>query len=130
MVCTNELGKAERIPVSSVSTLLQLLNPFAPHISSELSERLREKYGDQVPENLAYHPWPKYEEKYLVEDEIEMVIQVNGKVRDRMTVAAEASKEECEELAKQSEKVQGFIEGQTIRKVIVVPKKLVNIVAN
>jgi len=130
MVCTNELGKAESRSVNALTILIQLLNPFAPHLTEELNERLRERFGELVPERLAYQPWPRFEEKYLVEDEIEMVIQVNGKVRDKMVVPADAAKETCEERAMQSENAQRFLEEKTVRKVIVVPGKLVNIVAN
>lgn len=130
MVCTNELGKADPRPVSCIATLLHVLNPFAPHLSDELNEQLLAKFPDKVAKSLAYEPWPKFDESHLVEDEIEMVIQVNGKLRDKMTIDANASKEACEEQAMQSEKVQSFIDGLTVRKVIVVPKKLVNIVAN
>lgn len=130
MVCSNELGKLEKLPVSSVVTLLQVLNPFAPHITEELYSLLREKFEDLPDEELSQHPWPEYDESRLVEDEIEIVVQVNGKVRDRITVANDASKEEVEKLAQESEKAQSFIEGKTVRKVIVVPGKLVNIVAN
>ncbi len=130
MVCTNELGKAEKRPVSCIATLLQLLNPFAPHLTEELNELLRAKFGDALPESLAYQTWPTFDEKHLVLDEIEMVIQVNGKLREKMVVSKDASKDDCEKLALEQEKVQPFIDGKTIRKVIVVPGKLVNIVAN
>lgn len=130
MVCSNELGKLETLPVASVVTLLQVLNPFAPHITEELYALLRETFDDLPEEELSQQAWPEYDESCLVEDEIEIVVQVNGKVRDRITVANDASKEEVEELALESEKARSFIEGKTVRKVIVVPGKLVNIVAN
>ncbi len=130
MVCSNELGKLEQLPVSSVVSLLQVLNPFAPHITEELYSALQGAYSDLPKSDLANQDWPEYVEDYLVEDEIELVVQVNGKVRDKIKVAADASKDECEELAKASEKVQGHIDGLTVRKVIVVPGRLVNIVAN
>ena len=82
----------------------------------------------QVP--LANREWPEINEDYLHEDEIEIVLQVNGKVRDKINVPAEADKDEVETLALESEKVQCFIEGNTVRKVVVVPGRLVNIVAN
>ncbi len=124
MVCTNELGKQEKLSRSSVITLLQVLNPFAPHLSEELNKILGAK------EALANQPWPKFDETFLIEDEIEIVVQVNGKVRDKITVSKDASKDEIEALALASEKAQNFIEGNTIRKVIVVPGRLVNVVAN
>jgi leucyl-tRNA synthetase len=131
MEFTNALMKSPApLPLSCVATLLHVLNPFAPHMSDELNEQLLAKFPDKIAKNLAYEPWPEFNEAFLIEDEIEMVIQVNGKLRDKMTVALDTSKEACEERAMQSEKVQSFIDGLTVRKVIVVPKKLVNIVAN
>jgi leucyl-tRNA synthetase len=131
MVCTNELGKADPRPASVVATLVQLLNPFAPHMADELNELLHERFGEGVaPASLVYHPWPIHDEACLIEDEIEMVVQVNGKLRDRIRVAQDCPPQTCEELALNCENVRKFIEGQTVRKVIVVPKKLINIVAN
>ena len=130
MVCTNELTKLEEIPVSSVVTLLHLLNPFAPHLTEELNASLAEKFDSIPNEPLADQAWPEFDEDCLLEDEIEIVLQVNGKVRDKISVPAEASKEEVEEAALASERVQSFIDGLTVRKVIVVPGRLVNVVAN
>jgi len=131
MICTNELGKEDPRPASVVATLVQLLNPFAPHMADELNDHLQERFGESVaPASLAYHPWPRHDEACLVEDEIEIVVQVNGKLRDRIRVAVDCPAKTCEELALACENVRKFIEGQTVRKVIVVPKKLVNIVAN
>jgi len=130
MVCTNELTKLDQVPVSSVVTLLHLLNPFAPHLSEELNARLAEKFGSVSGEEFANRPWPQFDEACLIEDEIEIVVQVNGKVRDKIFVANDAPKEDVEKAAMESEKVQSFIEGQTVRKVIVVPGRLVNVVAN
>ena len=130
MECSNELGKLDRLPVSSVAVLLQLLNPFAPHITEEIYAALRKEYQDLPQEELANQPWPDCDESFLVEDEIEIVIQVNGKVRDKVTIPADATKEQAEEFALNSDKAKGHIEGLTVRKVIVVPGRLVNIVAN
>lgn len=130
MVCTNELTKLDKVPVSSVVTLLQVLNPFAPHLTEELNARLARAFDSVSSDELANREWPEVNEDYLHEDEIEIVLQVNGKVRDKINVPAEADKDEVETLALESEKVQSFIEGNTVRKVIVVPGRLVNIVAN
>lgn len=130
MVCTNELTKLDQVPVSSVVTLLHLLNPFAPHLSEELNARLAEKFDSVSGEEFANRSWPQFDEACLIEDEIEIVVQVNGKVRDKIFVANDAPKEDVEKAAMESEKVQSFIEGQTVRKVIVVPGRLVNVVAN
>ena len=103
-------------------TFLVVLNPFAPHITSELWERLNNA-GD-----ITDQTWPVYDEKLLVEDELEIVIQVNGKVRDRITVPLGATNADLEAAARGNEKVQVALAGLTIRKVVVVPNKLVNVV--
>ena len=103
-------------------TFLVLLNPFAPHITSELWERL------SLGGDVTGQSWPSYDESFLVEDEVEIVLQVNGKVRDRITVALDATDAELEAAARENQKVQNALGGRTIRKVVVVPKKLVNIV--
>jgi len=79
-------------------------------------------------QTVAYLPWPSYDPALLLEDALEIPVQVNGKLRDRITVPADATQEQLEAAALASEKVQQFIAGKTIKKIIVVPKKLVNIV--
>ncbi len=128
MICTNALTGVSPRPVSAIRTLLQLLNPFAPHLTAELWETLDRRFAAS-PVSLVDQPWPKFNPAFLVEDEIEIVIQVNGKNRDKLVVSKDASKEEVEAAAKDSAKVQESIDGKTVRKVIVVPGKLVNIVA-
>ena len=130
MVCTNELTKLESVPVPSVVLLLQVLNPFAPHLSEELNATLAAAFPGVTKADLANQPWPVFDHASLIEDEIEIVLQVNGKVRDKLFVANGASNEEVEKLALDSEKVKAFIDGFTVRKVIVVPGRLVNVVAN
>ena len=130
MVCTNELTKLESVPVSSVVLLLQVLNPFAPHLSEELNATLAAAFPGVTKADLANQPWPIFDPASLIEDDIEIVLQVNGKVRDKLFVANGASNEEVEKLALDSEKVKAFIDGFTVRKVIVVPGRLVNVVAN
>ena len=104
-------------------TFLVLLNPFAPHISSELWQQLQSS-GD-----ITSQKWPAYDEQLLVEDEVEIVLQVNGKVRDRMRMPLDATNDQLEAAALANEKVKNTVGAQTIRKVVVVPKKLVNVVA-
>ena len=111
------------VPLSAMRTFLLLLNPFAPHITSELWEQL--KLGG----NITGQSWPSYDESFLVEDEIEIVLQVNGKVRDRITLSLNSTDAELEAAARANPKVQNALDGKTIRKVVVVPKKLVNVVA-
>ena len=105
-------------------SILLLLNPITPHIAHELWKVLGHS------EDIDLAPWPKADKDALVEDEKLIIVQVNGKVRAKMTIAADATKETIEASAKAQPNVQQFIEGKTIRKVIVVPGKLVNIVAN
>jgi len=130
MVCTKVLAQAETKPLPSLVTLLHVLNPFAPHITEDLYAKLREKFSDLPGGLLSDQPWPEWDEACLVEDEVEMVIQVNGKLRDRIRVAKDAAKEDIEKIAIESDEVKKFIDGKTVRKVIVVPGRLVNIVAN
>ncbi|HSV63298.1 MAG TPA: class I tRNA ligase family protein, partial [Chthoniobacterales bacterium] len=123
MIFVNAFTNAEAIPISAMRTFLVLLNPFAPHITSELWNQLKS------PGDITQQSWPRHEEAFLVEDEIEIVLQVNGRVRDRIKVPLEANDEQLEALARANEKVRNAIGSQTIRKAVVVPKKLVNIVA-
>jgi leucyl-tRNA synthetase len=129
MIFVNAFTNAEMIPVSTVRTFLILLNPFAPHIASELWERLCGKFRD-MHGDITEQPWPVYDEHLLVEDEVEIVIQVNGKLRDRRKMPRDATEEELKAAALSNAKIQDHIAGKTVRNVIVVPKKLVNIVAS
>lgn len=124
MVFVNEANKVDVLPYEYVEGFVQLLAPIAPHIGEELWQIL----GNE--ESLTYVPWPTYDEAALVEDEVEVVFQVNGKLRGKQNVARGLSKEELEQIAMNHEAVKEFIEGKTVRKVIAVPDKLVNIVAN
>ena len=124
MVFINEAYKVDALPIDYIKGFVQLLAPIAPHIGEELWSIL----GNT--ESLTYAPWPTYDEAALVEDEVEIVIQINGKVRAKRFVPTQATREELEQLAKEESQIQELLAGKTIRKVIVVPKKLVNIVAN
>ncbi|MCQ4858207.1 leucine--tRNA ligase [Enterococcus faecalis] len=124
MVFVNEANKVDALPYEYVEGFVQLLAPIAPHIGEELWQIL----GNE--ESLTYVPWPTYDEAALVEDEVEVIFQVNGKLRGKQNVARGLSKEELEKIAMNHEAVKEFIEGKTVRKVIAVPDKLVNIVAN
>lgn len=122
MVFINEAYKAETLPKAYAEGFAKLLSPVAPHLAEELWEKLG--HG----ESITYATWPAYDEGKLVDDEIEVIVQVNGKLRGKVTVAKDATKQQMEEAA--LDKVQTQIEGKTIRKIIAVPGKLVNIVAN
>ncbi len=124
MTFVNEAYKTEALPVEYMNGFLQLLAPVAPFLSEELWERM----GNEG--SISYVAWPTYDESALVEDTIEVIFQVNGKVRGKEVVARDLSKEELETIAMENNAVKGQLDGKTIRKVIVVPNKLVNIVAN
>ena len=125
MVFSNEASKWDTRPRAVLGTFLNLLNPFAPHLAEDLAARLGAVHGG----TLAYQPWPAYDDAYLVEDTIEFPVQVNGKLRGHIVIAPDTPLEEIERLALECEKVQQFISGKEIKKVIVVPNRLVNIAA-
>jgi leucyl-tRNA synthetase len=124
MVFINEAYKVGEVPRKFAEGFLQLLSPVCPHIAEELWSKLGHH------ESITFSTWPTFDESKLVDNEIEIVIQVNGKVRAKKMVPVGSSKEQLEELAKADEAIQAQLAGKTIRKVIAVPGKLVNIVAN
>ncbi len=124
MECTNAYTAAKEVPRDLFLTFLKLLSPFAPHLAEEINSVLGES------ELVSEQTWPELDESLLVESEIQLIVQVNGKLRARIQVPADVSKEDAEKAALAEENVQSFIDGKTVRKVIVVPGKLVNIVAN
>jgi leucyl-tRNA synthetase len=130
MVFVNEAITWEVKPVSALRDFLILLQPFAPHLAEELWSNL--DFYFELPNQeiaLAYQLWPKFDSALLVESEIEIPVQVNGKLRVVIKVSANATQADLETAAKNAEEVKPFIDGKTIKKIIVVPKKLVNIVA-
>jgi len=130
MVFVNEAQGWEVRPWEILRDFLLLLHPFAPHLAEELWEKLHQGAdAEEPPPALAYAPWPEYDPELLKESEIEIPVQVNGRLRDRIRVPAEASREEVEKAALEAPRARGFWDGKTVRKVIVVPGKLVNIVA-
>src|SRR4029077_7713884 len=108
MIFVNGFTNADAIPLSVMRTFLVLLNPFAPHISSELWERLRAEFGD-AREDVTHESWPAYDERLLVEDEVESAIQVNGKLRDRIKLPVDAPRQDVEHAAKASPKVKKVV---------------------
>ena len=124
MECTNAYTAAKEVPKDLFLTFLKLLSPFAPHLAEEINSILEEG------ELLSEQRWPELNESLLVESEIQLIVQVNGKLRARILVPADVSKEDAEKAALTDENVTAHTYGKTVRKVIVVPGKLVNIVAN
>ena len=130
MECTNAMTSADVVDVQDYDIFLTLLNPFAPHLTEEIHSRLQTAFPALAQTQLCQKSWPEWEEALLEENTVPMVIQVNGKLRDKLEVPKDISREELEKLALASAKVNIFLDGVTVRKVIVVPGRLVNIVAN
>lgn len=112
----------EAVIKEGVQTIVTIISPFAPHLGEELWTMIGQEGS------VFDIDWPKYDETALVKDEIEVVVQVNGKVRGKLTVNSNISKEDMEKVALEDEKIKALVEGKTIVKVVAVPKKLVNIV--
>ena len=112
------------VVVEGIGILIRLLAPIAPHLSHHLWQTLG--FGESISDAI----WPEPDESALVQDSIQYVVQVNGKLRAKIELAAETEKSQIEEAALADENVNRFIEGQTVRKIIVVPNKLVNIVVS
>ncbi|QHT60249.1 leucine--tRNA ligase [Paenibacillus lycopersici] len=122
MIFVNDAYKADSLPREAMAHFVQMLSPLAPHIAEELWLKLGRA------EALTYAAWPTYEEAWTVDQEVEIVAQVNGKIIDRLSIAADTDEAEMERIAKASDKVAEAIAGKTVRKLIVVKGKLVNIV--
>ncbi len=130
MECTNAMTSADVVDVQDYDAFLTLLNPFAPHLTEEIHSRLQTAFPALAQTQLCQKSWPEWEEALLEENTVPMVIQMNGKLRDKLEVPKDISREELEKQALASAKVKTFLDGVTVRKVIVVPGRLVNIVAN
>jgi leucyl-tRNA synthetase len=121
MILANEMA-VQTFNVLQFEIFLKLLSPFAPHIAEELWEKLGHK------KSIVIESWPKYDPALIVEEEIDLVVQINGKVRDTLRVKADINEEEAKKAALKSEKIKKWVEGKEIRKVIFVKGKLINIV--
>ncbi|MBI3680088.1 MAG: leucine--tRNA ligase [Acidobacteria bacterium] len=128
MVCVNELTASEVRPVSVLAQFLHVLNPFAPHLTEELYQILTARFPVLPPGPLSGLAWPKFDPGYLIEDTMEIVVQVNGKVRDRLVVPVDIDAETLKAAVLASERVKELVNGKEIKKVVVVPKRLVNVV--
>lgn len=124
MVFINDCYKAAELPKEYIEGFVKLLSPVAPHIAEELWAH----FGHA--ESITYETWPAFDEAKLVDDEIEIVVQINGKVKTKLMVPIDTTKEQLQEIAMGDDDIKEQIDGKTIRKVIAVPGKLVNIVAN
>ena len=122
MIFINEATKYEKLPIGAMKKFLIILSPFAPHIAEELWEKLGNK------NSIFKEKWPKYNEKFIKEDTFELIVQINGKVRDRINAKVGMSKDEALKLAKESKKVKKYIDGKEIIKEIMIKDRLLNIV--
>ncbi|MFD1470998.1 leucine--tRNA ligase [Companilactobacillus mishanensis] len=122
MVFVNEANKVDTMPKEYAEGLVKMLAPIAPHMMEELWS----KFGHEG--SITYAEWPTFDEKKLVSDTVELIVQVNGKLRDKLTVPLDTDKEKVKEIAMSDEKVQKFLDGKDVIKVIVVPNKIINIV--
>ena len=123
MIFMNAINKEDVFPREYAEGFIKLLNPVCPHITEELWNTVLEHEG-----TITYEEWPKYDESKLVNDEVTIGVQINGKLRDTINISTESSKEETLELAKSRENIKKYIDGAQIIKEIVVPGKIVNIV--
>ena len=128
MIFVNEAIGWEKKPISVLRDFTILLSPYASHLAEELYQKLNQN-SESRHISMAYVPWPELDESLLIESNIEIPVQINGKIRDKMVVSKDASKEEIENQAKSLEKISSSLEGKKLLKTIVVPGRLVNIVA-
>ena len=124
MIFVNEFGKLKKIPRSTAEAFVKMLAPYAPHACEEMWEVLGYK------KTLTYETWPEFKEEYLKEDEVEVLIQVLGKPKTKIMMSPDISQEEMKSIAIKHPKIAEVIKGKTVRKIICVPGRLVNIVAN
>ena len=123
MVFINDCYKADELYRPYIEGFVKMLAPITPHIGEELWSKLG------YNETITYQPWPNFDESLLIDDEVEIVVQVNGKVRAKLNIPKDTSKEQMEALAFDNAQIKAEVEGKDIKKVIAVPQKLVNIVA-
>ena len=122
MICTNELSQLKCKNKDVMQTLVILIAPFAPHIAEELWEMLGQEGS------VCDAQWPKWNEEYLVENQIKMGVQFNGKVRFEMQFAADADNQTIEQAVREDERTAKYVEGKQIVKIIIVPKRMINVV--
>ncbi|PIC74840.1 leucine--tRNA ligase [Sporosarcina sp. P17b] len=123
MVFINESYKAEKLPKAYIEGFLLLISPITPHLAEELWSKLGHT------DTIAYAQWPTFDETKLSDDTVEVAVQINGKIRAKITVARDCTKEELEQAALENEDVKQWMEGKELKKIIAIPGRLVNIVA-
>ncbi|ARK23813.1 leucine--tRNA ligase [Sporosarcina sp. P37] len=123
MVFINECYKAEKLPKAYIEGFILLISPVTPHLAEELWSKLGHT------ESIAYAQWPTFDESKLSDDTVEVAVQINGKIRAKITVPKDSAKEELEQAALENEDVKQWMEGKELKKIIAIPGRLVNIVA-
>jgi leucyl-tRNA synthetase len=124
MIFMNDMSSQDKLYIKAWKPFVIMLSAYAPHIGEELWEKL----GNS--DSVAYQPWPEFSEELTIDNEVTIVVQINSKVRAKMLMAADTSKDDMEKAAMEQDRIKELLEGLTVRKVIVIPGKLVNIVAN
>ena len=122
MIFVNQFSKSKTKPLEIVKDFILLLSPFAPHLAEELWQKVGEK------ESLAYHAWPTYDKKYLIQENYILPVQINGKMRFQLEVQQGENQESLLKKIKQEEKLEKYLKGKEIKKVIFVPNKIMNLV--
>ena len=123
MIFVNDVAKLNAIPTSLMKDFVKLIYPYAPHLGEELWQKLGNK------DTITYEPWPQYNEEFCKDDSCNIVVQINGKIRDKFEIALNTEKDVLQAKALETDGAKKFLEGKEIVKIIVVPNKLVNIVA-
>ena len=123
MILFNEMEKTPQLPITKYQVLLKLLAPFAPHLIEEIWRNI---LGNK--KSIHLESWPKYNQKLIKEEKFELVIQINGKVRDKVSVKAGIAQKEAEEIVLKLEKIKKLVADRKIKKIIYVPNRLINIV--
>ena len=129
MTLFNELEKKPSLEIGNWKLVIKLLAPFAPHLTEELYQQLKTQNSKlKTFRSIHLEPWPKYDPKLIQEEKFELVIQINGKVRDKVSVSTDISQKEAQEIAFSREKIKNWLKGKKTKKTIFVPKRLINIV--
>jgi len=127
MVFLNEIEKSGVLSSESYGIFLKILSPFAPYLAEELWQQLLSQRQSAF-RSIHLEPWPKYDIKLIQEDKFELVIQINGRVRDKISVETDISQEEAEKIVFSREKIKNWLKGKKVKKIIFVPNRLINIV--
>ena len=122
MILSRHLAAKDKVPREAAEAFVLILSPFAPHLGEELWQRLGHE------KTLAYEAWPAFDPALVIDDEVEIGVQVNGKVRGAIRIARDATQDQAVEIAKADSKIASHVEGKTIKKIVFVPAKILNFI--